>query len=94
MRLKMRGTEKSKVGRTSARFSMIFETDSARPIDAPYDSRAWSSTVCPKECAHGRNDSETSSDPRGKISCSAFTFDVRFLCDSSTPLGFPVVPLV
>ncbi len=67
MRLKMRGTENNKVGFTSARLSMMVATDSARPIDAPYDNRQCSSQVWPKLCAHGKNDNETSSLAIGKI---------------------------
>ena len=60
----------------------------------PIEKRPCSSDVCPKECAHGRNESDRSSRSIGKTSCTALTFDARFACERTTPFGLPVVPLV
>ncbi len=61
MRLKIRGTAMSTVGRTSAKLSTSFSIDSASAMAEPRASRKCSSQVWPKECAQGRNDTETSS---------------------------------
>ena len=90
----MRGTLKSSVGWVSARLSMILSTASQIARLAPIENRPWSSTVCPNECAHGKNDSDRSIADIGKTSCIALTLLAMFPCDRMTPLGLPVVPLV
>ncbi|MDF2697668.1 MAG: hypothetical protein K0S65_6051 [Labilithrix sp.] len=92
--LKMRGTLKRSVGFVSARLSRILSTLSAIARLAPIESKAWSSTVCPNECAHGRNESDRSIEDIGKTSWIALTFEAMLPCERMTPFGLPVVPLV
>ena len=73
---------------------MSLSTDSAIAIAAPRDIMMCSSQVWPKECAQGRNDTETSVFSIGRIELTAFKLEQMLPCESKTPLGLPVVPEV
>ena len=75
-------------------FARSFSTLSAMASEAPMEKSPCSSTTCPKECAHGRNDSDRSPGPMASISCMALTLLAMLECESFTPLGLPVVPEV
>jgi hypothetical protein len=62
--------------------------------DAPRAIRLWSSQVWPKECAQGRNETETSAVSIGKSSATLLMFEQMLEWLSRTPLGLPVVPEV
>ena len=47
--------------------------------------------VWPKECAHGRNESERSIELNGKQSWMALTFEAMLPCERMTPCGLPAL---
>ena len=88
----MRGTPKNAVGRASLIASGTLSIASANHTVLPPVAGMCTVHICSAMCDSGKYETETS--PSGRPARSTVRRDVhaRFLCDSITPFGGPVVP--